>query len=183
MARNAPYHPLGRGEEGNPNRARDEQGRQSRAGEAVTVLWLPGWVPGTTRGGSAGSKWGPLHLVSAWSTEANLTLGQVAVLYDYRVGDAIDQLRECALKLRQKYLANAHAEENLHDVTTLKSLYENLEHILPAGVKNVSDFARHLGWIENNIKRDLPQWRIGRERPCDSPAEGCRAVILRATIG
>src|SRR5262249_47099607 len=29
--------------------------------------------------GSAGSKWGPLHVVSAWATEANLTLGQVAV--------------------------------------------------------------------------------------------------------
>src|SRR5262249_37733855 len=29
--------------------------------------------------GSAGSKWGPLHLVSAWATQANLTLGQVAV--------------------------------------------------------------------------------------------------------
>jgi predicted transposase YbfD/YdcC len=36
-------------------------------------------VDGKTLCGSAGSKWGPLHLVSAWATEANLTLGQVAV--------------------------------------------------------------------------------------------------------
>jgi predicted transposase YbfD/YdcC len=36
-------------------------------------------IDGKTLCGSAGSKWGPLHLVSAWATEAKLTLGQVAV--------------------------------------------------------------------------------------------------------
>jgi predicted transposase YbfD/YdcC len=36
-------------------------------------------IDGKTLCGSAGSKWGPLHLVSAWATEANVTLGQVAV--------------------------------------------------------------------------------------------------------
>ena len=36
-------------------------------------------IDGKTLCGSAGSKLGPLHLVSAWATEANLTLGQVAV--------------------------------------------------------------------------------------------------------
>jgi len=36
-------------------------------------------VDGKTLCGSATSKLGPLHLVSAWATEANLTLGQVAV--------------------------------------------------------------------------------------------------------
>jgi predicted transposase YbfD/YdcC len=36
-------------------------------------------IDGKTLCGSAGSKWGPLHLVSAWAAEANLTLGQVAV--------------------------------------------------------------------------------------------------------
>src|SRR5262245_2512084 len=36
-------------------------------------------IDGKTLCGSAGSKWGPLHLVSAWATETNLTLGQVAV--------------------------------------------------------------------------------------------------------
>jgi predicted transposase YbfD/YdcC len=36
-------------------------------------------IDGKTLCGSAGSKWGPLHLVSAWATQANLTLGQVAV--------------------------------------------------------------------------------------------------------
>jgi len=36
-------------------------------------------IDGKTLCGSAGSRWGPLHLVSAWATEANLTLGQVAV--------------------------------------------------------------------------------------------------------
>jgi predicted transposase YbfD/YdcC len=36
-------------------------------------------VDGKTLCGSAGPKWGPLHLVSAWATETNLTLGQVAV--------------------------------------------------------------------------------------------------------
>jgi predicted transposase YbfD/YdcC len=36
-------------------------------------------IDGKTVCGSAGSKWGPLHLVSAWATQVNLTLGQVAV--------------------------------------------------------------------------------------------------------
>lgn len=36
-------------------------------------------IDGKTLCGSASSKWGPLHLVSAWATQANLTLGQVAV--------------------------------------------------------------------------------------------------------
>jgi predicted transposase YbfD/YdcC len=36
-------------------------------------------IDGKTLCGSASSKLGPLHLVSAWATEANLTLGQVAV--------------------------------------------------------------------------------------------------------
>jgi len=36
-------------------------------------------IDGKTLCGSAGSKLGPLHLVSAWATQARLTLGQVAV--------------------------------------------------------------------------------------------------------
>jgi len=36
-------------------------------------------IDGKTLCGSAGSKWGALHLVSAWATQANLKLGQVAV--------------------------------------------------------------------------------------------------------
>ncbi len=36
-------------------------------------------IDGKTLCGSANSSWGPLHLVSAWATQANLTLGQVAV--------------------------------------------------------------------------------------------------------
>ena len=36
-------------------------------------------IDGKSLCGSSGSKWGPLHVVSAWATQANLTLGQVAV--------------------------------------------------------------------------------------------------------
>jgi predicted transposase YbfD/YdcC len=36
-------------------------------------------IDGKALRGSAGGKLGPLHLVSAWATQANLTLGQVAV--------------------------------------------------------------------------------------------------------
>jgi predicted transposase YbfD/YdcC len=36
-------------------------------------------IDGKTLCGSAGSNWGPLHLISAWATEANLSLGQIAV--------------------------------------------------------------------------------------------------------
>jgi len=36
-------------------------------------------IDGKTLCGSAGCKWGALHLVSAWATQANVALGQVAV--------------------------------------------------------------------------------------------------------
>jgi hypothetical protein len=36
-------------------------------------------IDGKTLRGSATAKLGPLHLVSAWATQANLTLGQIAV--------------------------------------------------------------------------------------------------------
>jgi Transposase DDE domain len=36
-------------------------------------------IDGKTLRGSAGSCLGPLHLVSAWATQAHLSLGQVAV--------------------------------------------------------------------------------------------------------
>ena len=36
-------------------------------------------IDGKTLRGSASATLGPLHLVSAWATQANLTLGQVAV--------------------------------------------------------------------------------------------------------
>src|SRR5438093_9162995 len=36
-------------------------------------------IDGKTLRGSASAKLGPLHVVSAWATQANLTLGQVAV--------------------------------------------------------------------------------------------------------
>src|SRR5437660_6249340 len=51
-------------------------------------------IDGKTLCGSAGSKWGPLHLVSAWATEANLTLGQVAVDGKSNEITAIPQLLE-----------------------------------------------------------------------------------------
>lgn len=76
------------------------------------------------------------------------------VLYDYRVRDSIDHLRVCAQSLQRKFQANAPATEILHDATTLQALHENLEQILPAGVKGSGEFARHVAWIIKNIKRD-----------------------------
>src|SRR5712692_5003314 len=62
---------------------------EPRAFQGCCLAWLRGVadllgmghiaIDGKTLCGSAGSKLGPLHLVSAWATEANLTLGQVAV--------------------------------------------------------------------------------------------------------
>jgi predicted transposase YbfD/YdcC len=62
---------------------------EPRAFQCCCLLWLHAVadvlglghsaIDGKTLGGSAGSKGGPLHLVSAWATQANLTLGQVAV--------------------------------------------------------------------------------------------------------
>src|SRR5207245_7273065 len=51
-------------------------------------------IDGKTLCGSASSKLGPLHLVSAWATEANLTLGQVAVAGKSNEITAIPQLLE-----------------------------------------------------------------------------------------
>jgi predicted transposase YbfD/YdcC len=51
-------------------------------------------IDGKTLCGSASSKLGPLHLVSAWAIEANLTLGQVAVDKKSNEITAIPQLLE-----------------------------------------------------------------------------------------
>lgn len=62
---------------------------QPRAFQGCCLAWLRAVsdvlaighiaIDGKTLCGSAGSKWGALHVVSAWATQANLTLGQVAV--------------------------------------------------------------------------------------------------------
>jgi predicted transposase YbfD/YdcC len=51
-------------------------------------------IDGKTLRGSASSQLGPLHVVSAWATEANLTLGQVAVDKKSNEITAIPQLLE-----------------------------------------------------------------------------------------
>src|SRR5947209_3242121 len=51
-------------------------------------------IDGKTLCGSASSKLGPLHLVSAWATEANVCLGQVAVEGKSNEITAIPQLLE-----------------------------------------------------------------------------------------
>jgi predicted transposase YbfD/YdcC len=51
-------------------------------------------IDGKTLRGSAGSPLGPLHLVSAWATQANLTLAQVAVDGKSNEITAIPQLLE-----------------------------------------------------------------------------------------
>jgi len=51
-------------------------------------------IDGKTLRGSAGSKLGPLHLVSAWATEAQVTLGHVAVDGKSNEITAIPQLLE-----------------------------------------------------------------------------------------
>lgn len=51
-------------------------------------------IDGKTLRGSAGSSLGPLHLVSAWATQAHLTLGQVAVDGKSNEITAIPQLLE-----------------------------------------------------------------------------------------
>jgi predicted transposase YbfD/YdcC len=51
-------------------------------------------IDGKTLRGSAGAKLGPLHVVSAWATQAQLTLGQVAVDKKSNEITAIPQLLE-----------------------------------------------------------------------------------------
>ena len=51
-------------------------------------------IDGKTLRGSGNSKWGPLHLVSAWATQAKVTLGQVAVDGKSNEITAIPQLLE-----------------------------------------------------------------------------------------
>jgi len=51
-------------------------------------------IDGKTMRGSAGAKLGPLHVVSAWATQANLTLGQVAVAKKSNEITAIPKLLE-----------------------------------------------------------------------------------------
>jgi predicted transposase YbfD/YdcC len=117
-------------------------------------------IDGKTLCGSAGSKWGPLHLVSAWATQASLTLGQVAVDGKSNEITAIPQLLEL-LDLRgtlvsidamgcQKEIAKKitdakgdyvlvvkrnqeHLLEDVHD-TVGRALEQHLDGELPKGV-------------------------------------------------
>jgi predicted transposase YbfD/YdcC len=75
-----------------------------RGFERCCVMWLRAVadlvglghiaIDGKTLCGSASSKLGPLHLVNAWATEANLCLGQVAVEGKSNEITAIPQLLE-----------------------------------------------------------------------------------------
>jgi len=77
---------------------------EPRAFERCCIMWLRAVadllglghiaIDGKTLCGSASSKFGPLHLVSAWATEAKLSLGQVAVDSKSNEITAIPQLLE-----------------------------------------------------------------------------------------
>lgn len=94
-------------------------------------------IDGKTLRRSASSKLGPLHVVSAWATEANLTLGQVAVDKKSNEITAIPQLLEL-LDLRgalvtidamgcQKEIAKKIVERGGDYVLAVKG---NQEHLL-----------------------------------------------------
>jgi predicted transposase YbfD/YdcC len=111
---------------------------------------------GQTLRGSAGSQLGPLHLVSAWATQAQLTLGPVAVDGKFNEITAIPQLLEvldldgalvtsdalgCQKKLAKKIVAGGGAyvlvvkgnqEQLLADIQ--ETVPQALAGELPAGV-------------------------------------------------
>jgi predicted transposase YbfD/YdcC len=115
-------------------------------------------IDGKTLCGSASSKWGPLHLVSAWATQANLTLGQVAVAGKSNEITAIPQLLEL-LDLRgalvsidamgcQKQIATKIVAADGDYVLVVKG---NQEHLL----QDVQDTVERA--LEQALDGDLPK--------------------------
>src|SRR5207245_7217660 len=110
-------------------------------------------IDGKTLCGSASSKLGPLHLVSAWATQAKLTLGEVAVDGKSNEITAIPQLLEL-LDLKgalvtidamgcQKDIAQQIVEAGGDYVLTVKSNQEALLQDLQDAFANAleTDFA------------------------------------------
>src|SRR5216684_1794921 len=144
-------------------------------------------IDGKTLCGSAGSKWGPLHLVSAWATQANLTLGQVAVDGKSNEITAIPPLLEL-LDLRgalvsidamgcQREIARQIRERRAHYVLALKGNHQRIhddvqqaftEHLEGSGAESGPGYyrkkSRGHGREEDRIYFAIPapEWLHGR---------------------
>ena len=76
------------------------------------------------------------------------------LLYEYRVRDAIDNLRRYACNLRTKFDNNAEVDNLTLDTANLEQLYNNLLGILPKEIQTCSNLERHLYFMKYYLKRN-----------------------------
>lgn len=77
-------------------------------------------------------------------------------LYEYRIRDEFDRVKQYAENLRAKFTAGASPEELLLDRDNLATLSGNLEDLLPEEVRGRSGLERHLAWMQLRLREGKP---------------------------
>jgi len=80
-------------------------------------------------------------------------LGEIMLLYEYKVRDEFKWVRDLAERIRAKFESGAKASELLLDSELLNAGYEQLMRLLPEGI-NGDNFKRHLSFMKFYLERD-----------------------------
>lgn len=78
------------------------------------------------------------------------------ILYEYKVRDNFERVRQLAERIRIKFEQGANPEELLQDASILRHAYEDLVKILPNGVDG-GNALRHLFFMEQHLNKGKPE--------------------------
>ena len=76
------------------------------------------------------------------------------LIYEYKIRDEFERVKSYATRLRQAFEADRPSDDLLADAQNLAVLFENLRSMLPEGLRDVSNFSRHIGWMQGNLRRN-----------------------------
>jgi hypothetical protein len=77
------------------------------------------------------------------------------LLYEYKVRDEFERVRDLAERIRDKFENGAKVSELLQDFELLQIAYKQLIRLLPEGVSS-GNLGRHLYWTRYYLERDKP---------------------------
>ena len=78
------------------------------------------------------------------------------LIYEYRIRDEFDKVKQYAENLRAKFNTGTIPEDLLLDRDNLYTLFKNLEETLPKEVRGGTGFERHLVWIKKRLNENNP---------------------------
>ena len=78
------------------------------------------------------------------------------LIYEYRIRDEFERVKNYAENLRAKFAAEASPEELLKDRDNLVSLLNNLKELLPEEVHGWINLERHLAWMKDWLRKGKP---------------------------